>query len=526
MYLVLMALLALNVSNEILKSFHLFEVSFSQSRKSIQANITDRLMAFEQESKNQPVLIPYFKRATEAHQVTDEFVSYIDDVIRELEELNGGRKEADEEGRAESDDKTELVQADNMERHAHYFLVDKSTGTAGWRGKQLEDRINSTRKKLVDLLKSNGKEVELKEGLSLELEQTSALRAELAEADQNHYNSWAEKYMENSPLAAVISLLTKIQSDARSLEMQVIDELAQGKIDPVPIEELVPVVRAKSSAILLGEEYKAEVFLAARTAGSENNLYEMENGNTLSIENGVGQFSVRPTSPGSRQFKGVIRVKGRSGEEVYPFESEYQVFNGQAAISADAMNILYIGVDNPITIAVPGISPKDVLVSISNGTLTHANGNNYVAKVTSSGRSTISVSARLSNGTTRLMGRSEYRVRNLPKPEATWGSVNNTSLTVPKELLLTQRYILANMGEDFAFDGKGVNYSIEQFRFIFIPKRQGNTAVLDKRGGSIDKQLQDIVMGAKKGDQIIVAEIIARGPDGRKRLNTITFTIG
>ncbi len=524
MYLVLITLLALNVSNEVLKAFHLFEVGFNQSRNDFQANITNRLAVLGQESQNQPVLRPYYERALKAHQISDEFVQYIDDVINDLEELTGGRKDR-EEASIISTIKTELVQADNMERHANYFLVDNSAGTKGWRAKLLEQRINETRLNLVQLLKPDEPKITVKQGVMQELDSRSPLRAELRAEDQGDFESWSGKYLERTPLAAVMSLLTKMQSDARSLESSVIDELARGKVVYHPIEKLVPVVSAPSSAILLGEEYTAEVFLAAKTAGWENNSYELEGGKELTTENGVGLYSEKPNTIGIRQIKGVIRVNSRDGDQLYPFKTEYQVFNGQAAISADAMNILYIGVKNPITIAVPGVNPQNVIVNISSGNLARQEGNKYIANVSNTGQSIITVSARLSNGTTKLMGRSVYRVRNLPKPEAIWGVISNTKLSIPKQVLLTQNNIIANMGEDFAFGGNEVKYLVERFRFVYVPKRNGNPEVIDVTGSAITQGLKNIIQSAKTGDQIIIANVVAIGPDGRRRLNTITFTI-
>jgi len=88
-----------------------------------------------------------------------------------------------------------------------------------------------------------------------------------------------------------------------------------------------------------------------------------------------------------------------------------------------------------------------------------------------------------------------------------------------------QNNIVANMGEDFAFNGAEVRYRVEKYRFVFIPKRQGNPQVIEKNGSAIDAQIKSIIRNARKGDQIIIANIVAIGPDGRRRLNTITFTI-
>ncbi|MCB0734390.1 MAG: gliding motility protein GldM [Flavobacteriales bacterium] len=523
MYLVLMALLALNVSNEILKAFHLFEVSFNQAKNNLSSKIDLQLASLQKESANQPTLKPYYERAQKAHEITDGFVAYIDEIITELEEATDGRKDPEDGETVKDKYETELKQADNMEKHANYFLVDKTGGAPGWKAKELEDKINNTRLELAKLLKPDTPRVDIRVGAMEEIEKSSGLRAELHEADQKKYGSWAFKYLEHSPLAAVVTLLTKMQSDARAMEGLIIDELSKGQTTEFTIEELIPVVKTKSSAVLVGEDYEAEIFLAARTAGSENNTFELNGGGELEKVDGVGMYRARASSQGTHSFSGVIKVKTKEGDKPYPFTAEYQVFAGNAAISADAMNVLYIGVENPISIAVPGVSPNDVTATISSGSLQKKGGNNYVAKVTQSGKATISVSAKLSNGTSRNMGRTEYKVRRLPKPEARWGAIENNGLPVPKAALLAQNALFASMGEGFAFDG--VNYRIVSYQFVFDPRRQGDPFVKKVNGPVIDGQIKGILQRASQGDRVIVDMIRAQGPDGVRNLSPIAIMV-
>ncbi|MBI1305804.1 MAG: gliding motility protein GldM [Bacteroidetes bacterium] len=526
MYLVLMALLALNVSNEILKSFHLFEVSFNKAKENLSSKINLQLKALQKESANQPVMLPYFNRAQDAKKIADEFVSYIDGIIKELEDETDGRKDPEDGHKVEKRYETELKQADNMEKHANYFLVDNADGKKekGYRGKELEDKINNTRIALAKLLTPDTPRIDIKPTAMKQLEESSGLRAELTEEEKRHYGTWSAKYLEHSPLAAVVTLLTKMQSDARTMEGLIIDELSKGKADDIVIEELIPVVKTKSSAVLVGEDYEAEVFLAARTAGSENNEFILQGGGTLEKSNGVGKYVARASSQGTHSFGGVIKVKSKSGDKEYPFTAEYQVFQGQAAISADAMNVLYIGVDNPISIAVPGVNPADVHPSISGGggTLAKGSGNSYVAKVSQPGTATISVSAKLGNGSTRQMGQSVYKVRRLPKPEAQWGAIENNGLPVPKQALVAQSQIIASMGAGFAFEG--INYRVTEYQFVFAP-RMGQPFVKKCSGPVIDQQVKGIVMKAQKGDRIIVDMIRAAGPDGVRPLSPIAIVV-
>ena len=148
MYLVLTALLALNVSKEILKSFHLMEVSFNKASENLDGKIKGQMEGFAEQAGNDPKLKPYYNKAVEAETITNDFVSYIESIKTDLIEKTGGRQDFDdgEEGAAYE---AELTGMDNMEVHANYFMVDNADGAKekGWKGKELEAKVMETRSK-------------------------------------------------------------------------------------------------------------------------------------------------------------------------------------------------------------------------------------------------------------------------------------------------------------------------------------------------------------------------------------------
>ena len=140
MYLVLMALLALNVSAEILKSFYLFERSFNTAAMSIDSKSQGTIKALEKALGEKPEKTkPYMDRAKAAQKTTKEFVDYLDGITKKVEGWYDGR---DPETGA-------LVSPDQMEDHARYFTVDNN----GANGKEFQAKINETREKLAGYLK-------------------------------------------------------------------------------------------------------------------------------------------------------------------------------------------------------------------------------------------------------------------------------------------------------------------------------------------------------------------------------------
>lgn len=520
MYLVLMALLALNVSKEILKSFHLMEVSFNRAKENLDTKIDIQMKSFDKQASSDPSLKPYYGRAMEAQKITDDFVQYIEEIKQMLEEGTGGRKDPEEGQETGKSYETELVGMDNMEKHANFFMVENK----GAKAQELEDMVNNTRQKLLDVLKTDkAKGVEIDPAKMQAVADACQLKAVLTPTEAKKYPSWSAKYLEHSPLAGVMTMLTKMQSDAKATQGSVLDVLNQGEETIVKIESLEPIVKpVNGSVIMSGGTYEAEIFLAAKTKGSENDEYILNSGGSGLEKGPDGKWMYKATgsSAGTFEFSGVVKVKTPKGVEEYPFKDSYQVFTGGATISATKMNVLYIGVDNDISVGVPGVSPNDVTVTMTGGRISRK-GKAYVAKCTQRGKAIISASAKMSDGSVRRVGSAEYRVKKLPKPIGMWGGISSGTPS-PKPALLAQRAIIASMGEGFVLDG--ISYSIQSFQFVHAPRR-GEAFLTKGRGPAITGAMKGAIQRAKRGDRIIVDQIRATGPGGRVTLQPIMIEV-
>jgi gliding motility-associated protein GldM len=515
MYLVLMALLALNVSKEILKTFHLMEVSFNKSKENLEAQIDVTIAGLKDKVTNKPGMKPYLEAAQEADKIGDKFVADIQEIMDKVLEGADGRKEEDEH--KGPDYELEVKTADNIEEHANLFMVENG----GKLGKELPDMINKAREDIIAQVAKFDKEV------AKEIDGSSALRATLTDADKKKYKDggWTAKYLEHSPAAGVVALLTKIQNDARATQLAVIEQLAGGEKTTFVVKQLVPVVKTTTPAVLVGQEYKAEVFLAAITDQSGDNEFELAEGASgkLEREGDKAIFSLTPTNQGEFTFKGVIKVPTEDSVANYTFESTFQAFKGQASISATAMNMLYIGIPNPMSIAVPGVAPDKISVSMSGGGgRISKTGNGYQVTVSQPGNATISVTAELSDGTRKNVGQMVFRVRRLPKPEAKWGTLDNDGLPKPRMAAAAQSRVLASMGEGFAFED--VKYNITRYQFIYQPRR-GDARVQRITGSAIPGSVKGLIQKGSKGDRILVDQIRASGPGGERPLSPIIIEL-
>jgi gliding motility-associated protein GldM len=511
MYLVLMALLALNVSKEILKSFQLIEISFNKAQDNINTKNNTLMTAFEAQSQNRADVVPYYKRAQKAKKIGDDFVAYIEKLKVSLVEAAGNRKEP-EPGQPANE--AELSQPDNMEKHANYLFELNG----GANGKELQAKINQARVDLLALLKTNPAE-----GVSIDASEYKKIedRSDLVAVDNpGSAQSWASVYFEHSPLAGVTALLTKIQNDAKNTQAEVIAALAKNiDKDKISFDKLTAAVIAPSSTVMIGEEYKAQVLLVASNSKSEHDV--MVGGSKLPMVDGMGQFRAVPNSQGVFEWGGTIKLQTDTGLALFPFKAEYQAFAGGATISATKMNVLYIGVANPISVSVPGFAPKDVSVTMQGGSISPDGKGGYNAKVVSGRDAKITASAKMRDGSMRTMGSMPYRIRPLPRPEAKLGSIESGRPS-PREALKAQGSVIADMGPGFAFEG--VSYTVTSYQFIFAPKRE-DAILISGTGAAITPQMKNALNRAKKGDRVIIDKIRARGPDGDRNLLPIMIEI-
>ena len=510
MYLVLTALLALNVSKEILKAFHLMEVSFNKANANVDKKNISILKALAEQAKNRPEEVrPYHDRALKVKEVSGEFVKYIEDLKKALIARTDGRKEAKE---GEVAGETELSEADNIELHANYLFKKPDDKKA----KELTAKVNSTREKLLGLLKDGG-------GVRIDPNDRTKIAAYTnlkTNYDKTNYPSWAEMYFEHSPLAGVITMLTKIQNDCRNTEADIIETLAKNiDKDKITFDRLEAKVIPNSTAVQVGSEYRAEVILVASNTKSDNPV--IVGGRALPMEDGKGIYTARPSNQGVFSWSGSIEVKSPTGNKSYPFKQEYQAFEGGATISADAMNVLYIALENPVSISVSGYSPNDIMASMSNGSLARSK-SGWVAKVSAPNPAgaVISVSVKMKDGSTRKMGEKKYRIKSVPKPESMFGTLE--SGPAPAAALLAQNTVRAVL-PNFVFEG--VTFTVIKYNALYVPKR-GPAEPVSGSGSAIAPQLKSYITRAKKGDKVLLDDIEAVGPGGiKKRLAPIVITI-
>jgi len=493
LYLVLLGLVALNVPDNLLNAFKNISNSLIASKSNVQTGIDNTYDAFEKTKlKEQPDRAkPIYDKAKQASSIAKELDDYIEGIKKELTEKAGGIEET-------TDD---YKKRDDLDLSPEVMINGKKAF-------DLHKKIDDTREKLLALL-------DPKERAATKL----SLAADAPKNKKGNASlSWEQAYFgDGIPMGAAMTSLNKVQADAKNAESEVVKKIL-GKVDQavVNLDKFAAVAVAPSSYIIAGQPYKAEVFLTA--SDSKSNPEIAVNGSRLQVTEGRGTYSTGTSGEGVRTWVGTIRVKQNDGsiKEYKTAPQQYQVAKPSATVAAEKMNVLYIGVSNPLSVSAPGI-PKDKLrVSMSGGSISGSNGS-FTARVTSPGTVNVTVSGEASPGKTQTLGSTQFRVKRIPDPKAVFGGKSGGSSATAN--LKAQDQVFARL-DNFEFDAK---FSVTRFSLVVQRPRQ-DPILLSTSGGQLSGQMRSAMATITPGTVVAFTSIIAVGPDGSQRgLDDIVF---
>jgi hypothetical protein len=184
-------------------------------------------------------------------------------------------------------------------------------------------------------------------------------------------------------------------------------------------------------------------------------------------------------------------------------------------VSADKMNVFYVGVDNPVSVAVPGYTSDKVSAVLSkNGTLTLLAPGKYIAHVSTldlRGETAVQVYAEMPNGVKKLMGEVNFRVKRVPDPVMMIGTFKGGPIKA--ELFKVQKGVYATL-ENFEYD---IRFSVIEFEMTYVSsKNTSNT--LSAIGPLFTKEMLEILIQSKPGDKFFFDKVKVKGPDSTIRL--------
>ncbi|HZL10108.1 MAG TPA: gliding motility protein GldM [Prolixibacteraceae bacterium] len=520
MYLVLTAMLALNVASEVLTSFRIVDASLVQTLNNVNKKNQQIYASFDAAYAQNPTKVEDWKnKADQVKLKTAELITKITDLKEQLVLASGGTplKSADpgfilppeDPTMVNSKGDTILIKKEDDLNTPSEIMIRQKKAT------DLKNSINA----YSDFLTSNIEEGSpLRESIVKQLD-TPDLKPNLSEGGEK--KTWESLYFESKPLIAVITLLSKMQIDIQNAETNVITSLFS-QIDAASFKfnKLGARILAKSTYILEGDQFEAEIFLAAEDTTQQPKIFV---GNTeLTVHDGKALYKATTSKVGTFKWGGLIKYKNPDGDiNSYPFEGEYQVGRPSVTISPTKMNVFYLGIANPIKVSVPGIASENLEVSVSNGRI-QKDGEDYFvypAKLDIQGKNTsVSVTAKMDGGI-KSMGSMIFRVKEVPPPVATIGGQNGG--TMRREELLAENGLFAEL-KDFDFDLK---FRIIQFDVTFSGAG-GYVKTYKSTDNKFTTDQKDQFGKLTQGSLIFIDNILAKGDDGTTRpLAPISFKI-
>ena len=487
MYVLLMAMLALNITPEVLNGFSIVEESLNRTTKNA-STVNNALYGdLSDQMKDNPEKVrEWFEKATAVKDMSDSLYNFAQElkvaIVRKADGPDG--------------DPLHIDNKDNLEAAGEVMLAPISG-----KGKKLYNAINSYRERILAMVADPLQRRIIASNLSTSVPKTSATMGK----------NWQEYMFENMPVAAAVTLLSKLQNDVRYAEGEVLHTLvANVGLKDVRVNKLQAFVVPSATRLYPGDKLTAKMVMAAVDTTQRPEVYV--NGRKISGDT----YSFNVGGVGDHQFSGYILMRNTRGEVLRRnFIQKYSVIapplapNG-ATLSADLMNVLYAGYNNPLSVSVSNTPQSSVSVSMLGGVLRSSGPGHYIAIPSAVGHDvTFNVSAK-----GRPVGSFTFHVRKLPDPTP-YILVGNDRF---KSGALAKASIMGAPGINAAIDDGllDIPFKVLSFETVFYDN-MGNAVPLASSGSSFTERQREQFRHLSRNRRFYITRVRAVGPDGITR---------
>ena len=490
MYILLMAMLALNVSNDVLKGFHLIGDSLERTTTNAAKENRDLYDDFAVLMKKNPAKVrEWYTKAIQLRSMSDSLYNFVEQLKWAIaREADGSKGNPDR-----------LNNEENLDAAGHVMLAPISG-----KGKLLYDAINRYRTHVLRYITDPRQRAIIASDLS-----TNVPKNDNALLGKN----WQEYMFEDMPAVAAITMLSKLQSDIRKAENQVLHTLrANVDLKDIRVNELNAYVLPEATTLMPGEVFRSKIFMAAVDTTQRPQIFV--NGRQVSSS---GEYNFTVGGPGEYSFSGYILTQNAAGEILRRnFVQKYNVIAPptDATVAADLMNVLYAGFNNPISVSASGIAPDKVHLSMTGGSLTSQGKGHYTARPAAVGSNvTFTVSGEV-NGKTQKMGTYTFKVRKLPDPTA-YIALGNDRF---KGGRLAKGSVIGAAGIGAAIDDGllDIPFRVLSFESVFFD-RMGNARPENSDGANFTENQRNLMRSLRRGQRFYVSRVVVMGPDGLRR---------
>ena len=493
MYVVLMAMLALNVSSDVLNGFSLVSDGLKKSAENASKSNQGIYNTLEQQMKNNPAKVKvWYEKAQYVRGMSDSLYNLAEELKEAIVKKSDG-KDADV---------SNIRNREDLEASTQIMLAP-STG----RGKELYNAINRYRERIVRMVTDKEKKEII----------TSSLDTEVPNKPETLGKNWQEYTFENMPTSAAVTLLTKLQNDVRYAEGEVLHNLISNvDVKDIRVNQISAFVIPNAQTVVQGGRFSAQIIMAAVDTTRRPTIYI----GGKEIQSDKGYYETVCSKTGDFTFSGHIEMLNGSGEKVRrDFSQKYSVVAPSATVSADIMNVLYAGYDNPMSISVPGVPSSKLRVSMTGGTFEQKGEGKYNARPTTPGTEAVITVAAESEGRMQEMGKFTFRVRKLPDPTAFiayaaegGGEEHFTGGSLSKQILMNTEGIGAAIDDGLL----NIAFRVNSFEIVFFDA-MGNAVPYQSNGAKFSDQQKAQMRGLARNKRFYIREIHATGPDGVER---------
>lgn len=490
MYLVLTALLALNVSSEILNAFATVNGSISKSNDLITDKNQLTYASFKaklSDPQTAAQAATWAPKASAAQKLSADLYGYIDQLKADLE------KEA---GTYEHEGK-QLMNADNLD--AATRLMD----TKG-KGKELYTKLGDFKKQIIALLGDDPKVSFYQKALPIDL---NVPQSKAGNKYSDDVNGWTQSYFHMTPSIAALTILSKFQNDVKNSEAQIVDYL-HSKIGEVKLvyNKFQAIATSNTTYAMPGDDVEITAGVGAFSDAAKPKI--TINGQSMPLTaDGTAIFKTKASGTGDHPINVVIEYNKPDGtvDRVTKVIKYTVGIPSGASVFLEKMNVMYIGVDNPITISGGSVGAEKVKVSFADGSINRSSGDRYLAKPSHPGLSKIVVNANGKNFEFPM------RLKYLPLPTGFVGTKKSGSLSSAE--FKAMGAVIAKL-EETDFEAP---YRVVSYRVGAVGGPISIYAEATNEGNRWSGSAAQLIGRCGPGSRVFFDNIIVVGPEGKQR---------
>lgn len=532
MYLVLTAMLALNISSEVLNAFLKVRDGMFVTNGTLLAENDGIAAAIKDRASKDQLAAPIAAQADQVQVAAREAYTALKEAYEKIVEQSGKSSEISKV--------TGMAEPSNLRDRdtPHNVMVSKGEG------EKLKKALQKAREAFASVYPTAQQQAIL-DGMTLQVKDPEG--KELGKKD------WVHDNFSEVPAVAALAVIAKMMNDVRTTESATLQYLkSQIGIQNIEFDQLQGRTFPKKSYLNAGETYEADIFVSASSSSVKPKVYlgpldmskvKMDTSGTgyepyepdtrdvpitgtptelpEADSRGIVKYTAQAGGVGPKEYTGVIEVQNvKTGKfTYYPFKGEYLVGASVAVVSPIKMNMFYIGVDNPVEVSVPGFPSRDVSASMTSGTITPASGDGqYIVKVTTPGTTKVNVSVKSGTGV-KSIGSKEFRVSRIPDPKVLLGNKQGPVISSGE---IKSMIGLVAIADNFPFD---VKFSIRSFSVTYKKARDPNLIEKTNTSGVFSEDVRALLSRCGPGDRVWFDDIKVAAPDGTTRTADLSFKV-